>query len=245
LRDEDDEDRPRRTGEAAAKRGAAAAIDDATVRIQGTIDRLEDVAVVVTGGSPHYDLSPPMVHEAAENFRALHGGVYGDEAVQQFTQALRDSDAEWAPGSDWYNDSVDEVAAYHYKCDPERAIAVANAIRKLWQAQRRRPEGEAPPEAALAARPRLRRGNPPAKPVVPPWCQPRDLKARAALLLQAVENAGWKGLANPDDIYPSTLPKEASDHGSYALMELESDVALFEGRVYLRRFAATGAVLAV
>jgi hypothetical protein len=143
---EDEQPRPRER----PRRGQAAAIDEATQTLHGTVDRVDHVVrnlEAVTGGSGalDYDLSTPeLIYQSADNFRAIHGGVYGDEALAQFTEALRDtnpervSGPEWVPGSNWWGDSEDEVAGFHYRHDPERAVRIANKILGLRRADRRR-----------------------------------------------------------------------------------------------------------
>jgi hypothetical protein len=67
--------------------------------------------------------------------------VHGDAAVQQFSEAIRDilQDARvWVPGSNWDEDSIDEIARYWYQRDPERAVQVATALLELHRSLRRR-----------------------------------------------------------------------------------------------------------
>ena len=144
TRDEDDEDRPRRR-EPAVPRGQAAAIDDATVRLHDAVDRIEDR---VEGTARHFDLSTPqLVHESAESFREIYGGVHGDEAVQQFTEALRDANPNWAPGSDWWHDDPEEIAGYLLAGDEQKAVQIARAIIRKYRAARRQRRADQPAPA--------------------------------------------------------------------------------------------------
>jgi hypothetical protein len=82
-------------------------------------------------------------------------------------------------------------------------------------------------------------------PATPPWCKSGKLEERAALLLQAIETAGWKGLGKYDDINPFELSDAARERGIAALIALkvptssnpEPPVIEAGDRVYLRRFA--------
>ena len=90
--------------------------------------------------------------------------MHGDAAVQQFTEALRDANPEWVPGSDWFNDETSEIARYWYLRDPERAVRIAREIIALWRADRQpepAPEPQPiqePDQRTNVIRPRFRRG---------------------------------------------------------------------------------------
>jgi hypothetical protein len=88
-------------------------------------------------------------------------------------------------------------------------------------------------------KPASRRRQPasPPKPVIPPWCKPGPLQARATMLLQAIEAAGTKGLHIYDDINPLDLSDAASDRGFDAKIELSAAVIEIDKRVDLRQFA--------
>ena len=116
-----------------SRRSNASAMADLIRQAQGTMDDIREVVRQIGGDSALvYDLSTPsLVYESASNFHQIYGGVHGDAAVQQFTEALRDANPEWVPGSDWFGDDIDEVALYWYQRDPERAVQIAQTILRL------------------------------------------------------------------------------------------------------------------
>jgi hypothetical protein len=141
---EEAEHSPRRST-AADRRSNRSAMADMIRDAHGTVDEMRDFVRQIGGDSPlFYDLSSPsLVYESADNFHQVYGGVHGDAAVQQFSEAIRDilQDARvWVPGSNFDNDSDDEIALYLYRrLQPgERAMRIARKVAALWQAERRR-----------------------------------------------------------------------------------------------------------
>jgi hypothetical protein len=158
-------------------------------------------------GALRYGEGRKHIHDVVKELAAWSGA-----SVAEMEQTLADDCT--------YLEIWIEVCLEHGDSDTEIATEVGLPVKRVRDVIER----EDLQRKADAAR--AKEGKPPSatvtatKPVTPPWCKPGKLEERAALLLQAIEAAGWKGMDKWNDITPSGLSETATNRGIDALIKL-------------------------